>query len=79
MQPCGFTDFYGGTWIYEKRLIYYDAMAPEDRALFLRVYYLDQTVEEIAAVTGRNPSTLKSRLRRGREKLKRDLTEKGVC
>lgn len=23
MQPCGFTDFYGGTWIYEKRLIYY--------------------------------------------------------
>lgn len=25
MQPCGFTDFYGGTWIYEKRLIYYDS------------------------------------------------------
>ena len=25
LQPCGFTDFYGGTWIYEKRLIYYDA------------------------------------------------------
>lgn len=24
LQPCGFTDFYGGTWIYEKRLIYYD-------------------------------------------------------
>ena len=56
-----------------------EAMEPGDRELFLRFYYLGQTVEEIAAVTGRNPSTLKSRLRRGREKLKRDLTEKGVC
>ena len=56
-----------------------EGMAPADRELFLRFYYLDQTVEEIAAVTGQNPSTLKSRLRRGREKLKRDLTEKGVC
>ena len=56
-----------------------EELAPADRELFLRFYYLGQTVEEIAAVTGRNPSTLKSRLRRGREKLKRDLTEKGVC
>ena len=56
-----------------------EELDPADRELFLRFYYLGQTVEEIAAVTGRNPSTLKSRLRRGREKLKRDLTEKGVC
>ena len=56
-----------------------EELDPADRELFLRFYYLGQTVEEIAAVTGQNPSTLKSRLRRGREKLKRDLTEKGVC
>lgn len=54
-------------------------MPPPDRELFIRFYYLGQTVEEIAAVTGWNPSTLKSRLRRGREKLKRELTERGVC
>ena len=36
------------------------AMAPEDQALFIRVYYLDQTVEEVAAVTGQNASTLRA-------------------
>ena len=56
-----------------------DAMAPEDRALFPRVYYLDQTVEEIAAVTGQNPSTLRVRLHRGRKKLKKLLEKRGVC
>ena len=56
-----------------------DTMAPEDRALFLRVYYLGQTVEEVAAVTGQNPSTLRVRLHRGRKKLKQFLLERGVC
>ncbi|MDY3985039.1 RNA polymerase sigma factor [Dysosmobacter sp.] len=56
-----------------------DAMAPEDRALFIRVYYLDQTVEEVAAVTGQNPSTLRVRLHRGRKKLKELLQKRGVC
>ena len=56
-----------------------DAMAPEDRALFIRVYYLGQTVEEVAAVTGQNPSTLRVRLHRGRKRLKQILLERGVC
>ena len=56
-----------------------DAMPPENRELFLRFYYLEQTVEEIAAVTGQNASTLRGRLRRERLKLKQVLLERGVC
>lgn len=56
-----------------------EEMSPPDRELFIRFYYLDQTVGEIAAVTGQNPSTVKSRLRRGREKLRGYLTERGIC
>lgn len=52
---------------------------PADQELFFRFYFLDQTVGEIAAVTGQNPATLRSRLKRGREKLKKILTERGVC
>lgn len=55
-----------------------DAMPSEDRTLFIRVYYLEQTVEEIAAVTGQNASTLRVRLHRGRKKLKHILLERGV-
>ena len=55
-----------------------DAMPAEDRTLFIRVYYLEQTVEEIAAVTGQNASTLRVRLHRGRKKLKHILLERGV-
>lgn len=55
------------------------AMDAPERDLFIRFYYLDQTVEEIAAVTGENPSTLRGRLRRGRMKLKQVLQERGVC
>ena len=56
-----------------------DALPPEDRVLFIRYYYLGQTVEEISAVTGQNPSTLRVRLHRGRKKLKQFLLERGVC
>lgn len=55
-----------------------DTMPSEDRTLFIRVYYLEQTVEEIAAVTGQNASTLRVRLHRGRKKLKHILLERGV-
>lgn len=53
------------------------AMEETDRDLFLRHYYLCQTVAVIAAETGMNPSTVKTRLRRGRAKLKELLTEGG--
>lgn len=56
-----------------------DSLPPEERELFLRFYYLDQTVAEISAVTGQNQATLRSRLRRGRMKLKQYLTERGVA
>ena len=55
-----------------------DTLPPEDRELFIRFYYLEQTTAEIAAVTGQNPSTLRCRLRRGREKLRQRLLERGV-
>ena len=55
-----------------------DRMDEDIRELFLRFYYLGQTVEEIAAVTGKNASTLRGQLRRGRQKLKQDLLKGGI-
>ena len=54
-----------------------ERLSPEDRELFFRFYFLDQTTEEISLVTGQNSSTLRSRLRRGRQKLKELLQETG--
>ena len=47
-----------------------------DRELLLRHYYGGETVPKIAEETGLHPENVKSRLRRGREKLKKIL-EKG--
>ena len=44
-----------------------------DREIFLRFYYYYQTQEEIAAEMGINISTVKTKLRRGRERLKKSL------
>lgn len=55
-----------------------DSMAPDDRNLLIRVYFLEQTVEEIAAITGQNASTLRVRLHRGRKKLRQILSERGI-
>lgn len=52
-------------------------MEETDRAIFLRHYYLCQTVTAIATALNMNPSTVKARLRRGREKLRRKLREGG--
>jgi RNA polymerase sigma-70 factor (ECF subfamily) len=56
-----------------------EALNSADQELFLRFYYLDQTVAEIAAVTAQNESTLKSRLKRGREKMRQYLIERGLA
>ena len=45
-----------------------------DREIFLRFYYYCQTVPVIAEKTGMKPSTVKTRLKRGREKLRERLT-----
>lgn len=55
-----------------------DALPRRDREVFLRHYYYAQTVEEISAAMGMNPSTVKTKLRRGREKLKQSLTREGL-
>ena len=46
-----------------------------DREIFLRHYYYAQTVRETAAAMGLKEPTVKTRLRRGREKLKAMLTK----
>lgn len=50
----------------------------QDREIFLRHYYHTQTVREIAAEMALNESTIKTRLRRGRMKLKEILTRWGA-
>lgn len=48
------------------------------RELFVRHYYYGQTVSEAASEMDINESTAKSWLKRGRERLKEALTEKGA-
>ncbi len=50
-----------------------DSLGRKDREIFLRHYFWYQTVEQIAREMGMNPSTVKTRLRRGREKLREKL------
>lgn len=54
-----------------------DALDRTDRELFVRRYYYGQTVARAAEEMGLNLSTAKSRLRRGREKLKELLGKAG--
>ena len=55
------------------------ALDQPDRDIFLRHYYYYEPVAEIAAQLGMNGSTVKSRLRRGREKLRRALEQGGFA
>lgn len=54
------------------------AMDPPDREIFLRKYYLLQSSKEIAAALGMAEGTVNTRLSRGRERLRRQLKQKGV-
>lgn len=54
-----------------------DEMGQPDGEIFLRHYYYCQRVTEISERMGMNPSTVKSRLARGRKKLKTKLEERG--
>lgn len=54
-----------------------DALPDPDREVFLRHYYYAQTVQEIANRMDLNLSTVKTKLRRGRMKLKEILTREG--
>lgn len=56
------------------------AMPPPDRDIFLRKckYYLLQSGKEIAAALGMSVESVNTRLSRGRDRLRRELTAKGV-
>ena len=54
-----------------------DSLEESDRELFVRHYYYGQTVARAAEEMGLNLSTAKTRLRRGRERLKEFLQEVG--
>ena len=56
-----------------------DQLGEPDREIFLRHYYYAQTVQEIGERMHLNESTIKSKLRRGRMRLKTLLTRWGVA
>lgn len=59
----------------ERRLVRraVDSLGEPDREVFLRHYYYAQTVSEISHKMGLNESTIKTKLRRGRMRLKTQL------
>lgn len=54
-----------------------DSLPEPDRVIFIRHYYLYQTASEIAETMQLNVNTVKTKLRRGKELLRRELTEGG--
>ena len=53
------------------------ALEPPDREIFLRKYYLMQSGKEIAAALHISVATVNTRLSRGRDRLRRQLQERG--
>ena len=64
----------------ERRLVRQavDALPPEDKEIFLRHYYYAQSIKEISDHMALNEYTIKTKLRRGRMKLKEALTKGGA-
>ena len=54
------------------------ALPEEDREIFYRFYDLSQTTAQIADEVHMNASTVRSRLLRGREALRKTLTKGGL-
>ena len=54
------------------------ALTSEDREIFLRRYYYNQTAGQIAEALHMNPSTVRSRLLRGRQSLRTELQKGDV-
>lgn len=65
----------------ERRLVRksIDSLGQPDREIFLRHYYYCQTVSEISAQMHLNESTIKTKLRRGRSRLRAILLRWGVA
>ena len=56
-----------------RKLVY--SMPQPDKEIFLRFYYYCQSVSVIADQMKMNPSTIKTKLRRGRERLRQSLND----
>ena len=56
-----------------------DSLREPDREIFLRHYYYAQTVREISMEMNLNESTIKTKLRRGRARLRTILLRWGVA
>ncbi len=54
-----------------------DELPEPDRTIFIRYYYYDQKTAEIADAMGIHVSTVQMKLWRGRDRLRRELTEGG--
>ena len=54
-----------------------ESLPEPDRSIFMRHYYLYQKTDDIAAALGMKSATVRTRLARGREKLKAVLREGG--
>lgn len=61
----------------ERRLVRQavDSLSPQEREIFLRRYYYAQSVKEVSAAMELNEATVKTKLHRGRLKLKELLTK----
>lgn len=53
-------------------------LSKEEKEIFIRYYYSYQTTEEIGDAMGIRQNTVKSKLKRGRKKLKGFLMERGM-
>lgn len=56
-----------------------DTLSSEDKMIFFRYYTLCQTAVEISKIMGMNTATVRTRLSRGREKIKQYLIERGFA
>ena len=54
-----------------------EEMEEPDRTLFLRYYYEEEPLDQVCRALQMRPSTARSRLCRGRRKLKERLTQEG--
>ncbi len=55
-----------------------DELPEEDRKFFIWFYYYGWTISDISQKTGRKESTIKSKLIRGRDKLKTIIEKRGI-
>lgn len=55
-----------------------EALPEPEKSIFQRRYFLLQNAEQIGAELGMNPATVRTRLARGRAKLRKRLEERGI-